>query len=82
MKQFFVYILQCSDGSFYTGWTLNLEQRLFAHNQGVASKYTRARRPVTLIYQEFFSSKSEALKRECAIKKLSRLQKEAMISFS
>ena len=79
MKQFFVYILRCSDNSFYTGWTVNLKQRLVAHNQGIASKYTRARCPAVLIYLESVFSKSEALKREFAIKQLSSLQKEALV---
>ena len=80
MKQFFVYVLSCSDGSFYTGWTVDLKKRLTDHNKGIASKYTRAKLPVVLIYEEPVSSKSEALKREIAIKKLSRQQKEALVA--
>lgn len=68
-------MLLCSDGSLYTGWTNNIEKRLRAHNAGVASKYTRGRLPVKLAYTEEFASASEAKRRECAIKKLSRSDK-------
>jgi putative endonuclease len=75
----YVYILKCSDGSLYTGWTNDLEKRLAAHNAGTASKYTRPRRPVKLVYSETVESKSDALKREAAIKKLTREQKVKLI---
>jgi putative endonuclease len=75
----YVYILKCSDGSLYTGWTNDLEKRLAAHNAGTASKCTRPRRPVKLVYSETVESKSEALKREIAIKKLTREQKVKLI---
>ena len=75
----FVYIMQCSDGSYYTGWTTDIERRLQEHNQGVASKYTRGRRPVKCVYYEELPSKSEALKRELMIKKMTRAQKEGLI---
>lgn len=78
----FVYILKCSDGSFYTGWTNDLQKRLQAHNNGTASKYTRSRRPVEFVYIEKTDTKSAALKREAAIKKLTRLQKIALIKQS
>ena len=79
----YTYILKCADGTYYTGWTTDLEQRLKAHNRGTGAKYTRARLPVTLAYAELYETKSEAMKREAAIKKLSRKEKEAlMASFS
>ena len=79
----YTYILRCADGTYYTGWTTDLEQRLKAHNQGTGAKYTRARRPVSLAYAELHETKSEAMKREAAIKKLSRKEKEALTaSFS
>ncbi len=71
----FVYILECSDGSLYTGWTSNLEKRVERHNQGKASKYTRSKRPVLLKYFELCQDKSEALKREAEIKKMKRAEK-------
>jgi putative endonuclease len=75
----YTYILECADGSFYTGWTNDLEKRVRAHNQGTGAKYTRGRRPVRLAYYETFLTKEEAMKREAAIKKLSRADKELMI---
>lgn len=75
-----VYIVQCADGTFYTGITNNLERRLKQHNAGTASRYTRYRLPVTLIYQEVQPTKSAALKRELEIKKLSRKAKQRLIN--
>ena len=72
-------IVKCSDGTFYTGWTNDLTRRMEAHNQGRGAKYTKARRPVTLIYYETFETKEEAMKREYAIKRLSRKEKEELI---
>lgn len=69
------YILLCADGTLYTGWTNDIEKRLAAHNAGRGAKYTRGRRPVTLLYSEECASKSEAMIREAAIKKLSREEK-------
>lgn len=74
-----VYILRCGDGSLYTGWTTHLEARIRAHNAGTGAKYTKSRRPVELVYFETYATKSEALKRECAIKKLKRKEKLALI---
>jgi len=71
----FVYIISCKDGSLYTGWTTDVEARVAAHNEGAGAKYTKGRGPVTLLYTEAFESKSDALKREMAIKKLSRSEK-------
>lgn len=78
-KQPCVYILRCCDSSLYTGWTNDIEKRLFAHNSGCGAKYTRGRRPVTLVYLEELPDKSSALRREAAIKKMKRSQKEALI---
>ena len=74
------YILKCADNTLYTGWTTDLQKRLNAHNQGKGAKYTRSRRPVTLVYHEIFETKEEAMRREAAIKKLSRSQKERLIA--
>lgn len=76
----YTYIVKCSDGTFYTGWTNNLEKRIKSHNAGTGAKYTRSRLPVTLIYYEAFATKQEAMQREYAIKQLTRRQKEALIS--
>jgi len=75
----FTYLLKCKDNTFYCGYTNNLEKRIKTHNVGKASKYTRARLPVKLIYVEELSSKSSALKREYAIKQLSRKDKEELV---
>lgn len=79
MEASYTYILRCADGTYYTGWTNDLTRRLSAHNAGTASKYTRVRRPVSLVYHEVFPSKREAMQREWAIKHLTRTQKEALI---
>lgn len=76
----YTYILECSDGTYYCGWTNNLEKRLAAHNAGKGAKYTKSRLPVKLIYFEEFETKEEAMSREWHIKRLSRLEKEALIS--
>lgn len=76
----FVYILQCADNTLYTGWTADLNKRLAAHNAGKASKCTRSRLPVRLVYSESAPDKSSALKREAAIKKLTRPEKLALIN--
>lgn len=70
-----VYIIACNDGSLYTGWTTDVAARVIAHNQGSGAKYTKGRGPVTLLYTETFENKSEALRREMAIKKMSRAEK-------
>ncbi len=77
-KQPVVYILQCRDGTLYTGWTNDIEKRLRAHNDGAGAKYTRARRPVTLVYLERAADAAAAQRREWAIKQLSRAQKAAL----
>ena len=74
-KSHYTYIVRCADGSLYTGWTTDLDERMKAHNSGAGAKYTRGRGPVQLIYSESFETKNEALKRECRIKKLKRAGK-------
>ena len=75
----FVYMLRCGDGTLYTGVTDNVERRLAAHRSGKGAKYTRGRGPLELVYQEETPDKSSALKREIAIKRLSRAEKETLI---
>jgi predicted GIY-YIG superfamily endonuclease len=75
----FVYLLRCADGSLYTGITKDVSRRCEQHNGGTASRYTRSRRPTCLVYQEAHASRSLALRREAAIKALSRRQKESLI---
>lgn len=75
----YTYILKCKDDSLYTGWTNDLKKRITSHNAGKGAKYTKARRPVELVYYEEFQTREEALKREYAIKQLSRKEKEALI---
>ena len=77
----YTYIVECSDGTLYTGWTNNLEKRLEAHNAGKGAKYTKTRRPVKLVYQEQFETKEEAMSREYAIKQLTRKEKLKLIEF-
>lgn len=71
----YAYILRCADGTLYTGWTNDLQHRVETHNAGKGAKYTRTRRPVELCYYETFDTASEAMRREAAIKKLTRQQK-------
>ena len=78
----YIYIVKCSDGSLYTGWTNNLEKRIEYHNAGRGAKYTKARRPVILVYKEEFSTKQEAMRREWEIKQMSRKEKLSMINNS
>ena len=75
----YVYMLRCKDGSLYTGYTDDPERRETVHNSGKGAKYTRSRLPVKLVYRECYDEKSEALRREIAIKKLNKPQKEALI---
>ena len=74
----YTYILECKDGSYYTGWTNNLEKRLKDHNDGKGAKYTRSRLPVRLIYFEEYETKEEAMSREFAIKRMTRKEKESL----
>ena len=75
----YTYILRCSDDTLYCGWTNDLQKRLASHNAGKGAKYTRSRTPVTLVYYETFETKQEAMKREYAIKQLTRKQKEYLL---
>lgn len=79
-KKFFVYLLRCSDGSLYCGWTTDLQKRLAVHNSGLGAKYTRARRPVELVYFEEHPDKRLAMKREYEIKHLTRAEKLMLAS--
>lgn len=79
MEENYTYILECSDGTFYTGWTNNLEKRLKTHNAKKGGKYTRNRTPVKLVYYESFPTKQEAMRREVQIKRLSRQEKEELV---
>lgn len=82
MDGYFVYIVRCADGTYYTGWTTNLTRRVAAHNRGAnGAKYTKSRRPVTLVYAERAETKHEAMRREYAIKQLSRRAKESLIGW-
>ena len=74
-----VYIVLCGDGTLYTGITNDLDKRIEKHNAGSGARYTRARLPVSLLWHESHDSKSAALKREYAIKQLTRAQKDALI---
>lgn len=76
----YTYIVKCSDGTYYTGWTNRLDERVRIHNSGKGAKYTRSRIPVELVYHEVFETKEEAMKREYEIKQLTRKQKESLIT--
>ncbi len=78
-KAFFCYILECSDGTYYTGWTTDPQRRLRQHNAGRGAKYTRSRRPVRLVYVEEQPDRSSAMRREFQIKQMSREAKEKLI---
>lgn len=75
----YTYILECKDGTYYTGWTNNLEKRLKDHNDGKGAKYTKARLPVSLIYYEEYETKEDAMRREYAIKHMTRSEKCKLI---
>lgn len=79
-KMNYTYIVRCKDDTLYCGWTNNLEKRIASHNAGTGAKYTRSRHPVTLVYYETFETKEEAMRREYAIKQLSRKEKLRMIA--
>ena len=79
-ERWFLYILECSDGTFYTGITKNIERRLKAHNEGKGATFTRVRRPVKVIYQEKLKSRAQALIREYAVKALPRKKKEELVA--
>ncbi|WP_347861779.1 GIY-YIG nuclease family protein [Salimicrobium sp. PL1-032A] len=79
MDKHYVYILECSDGTYYTGYTNDLQARIKKHESGEGAKYTRGRSPFTLMFSECFASKSAAMKEEYRIKRLSRASKERLI---
>lgn len=79
MKKHYVYMARCNDDTLYTGYTNDLEKRENKHNEGKGARYTRGRRPIKMVYFEEFKTKSKALKRECQIKKLRRIGKDALI---
>ncbi len=78
-KQNYTYMVACSDGSLYTGWTNDLEKRVRAHNEGKGARYTKSRRPVELVWHEAFPTKEEAMRREYEVKQLTRREKEELI---
>lgn len=77
---YFAYIMRCADGTLYTGYTDDIARREVVHNSGRGAKYTRSRLPVKMVYHESFATRSEAMKREYAIKQLSREQKLKLIA--
>ncbi len=77
---YYVYILECRDGTLYTGWTTDIDKRIAKHNRGKGGKYTRSRYPVSLKYSEKFMTRKEALQREYVIKQLSREEKVKLIT--
>jgi putative endonuclease len=74
-KKHVFYVLECRDGSFYAGYTNDLEKRIIVHNEGKGAKYTRAKRPVSCIYNEIYETKQQAMQAEYAFKQLTRPQK-------
>lgn len=79
MRLFFVYIVRCQDGTLYTGMTNDVAKRVARHNAGKGARYTRSRRPVTLVYSCCYFRKSVAMRQEARIKRLTRKEKEALI---
>jgi len=75
----YVYVVKCADGTLYTGYTMNLDERVATHNRGKGAKYTKSRLPVMLVYFEEYQFKSEAMQREYAVKQLTRKQKLKLI---
>ena len=76
----YCYILECADGTYYTGWTTDPDRRVKQHNKGIGAKYTSTRRPVKLVYLESLSNRTAAMKRELAIKKMRRVQKSKLVN--
>ncbi|AHG00641.1 hypothetical protein HALLA_19460 [Halostagnicola larsenii XH-48] len=79
MTDHVVYVLECADGSLYTGYTTDLDRRVAEHNAGSGAKYTRARTPVEVVYREHYDSRSTAMSREYEIKQHSRAEKERLV---
>lgn len=77
----YVYLLECADGSLYTGYTTDVERRVAEHDAGEGAKYTRGRTPVSLVHTESFESRSAAMSREYAIKQFSRAEKESLVGY-
>ncbi len=77
----YVYVLECADGSLYTGYTTDLERRVAEHNAGDGAKYTRGRTPVEVVHVEAFDTKSAAMSREYEVKQLSRAAKERLVGW-
>ena len=75
----YCYILECVDGTYYTGWTTDPERRVKQHNKGIGARYTKTRRPVRLVYLEEQQNRTDAMRRELAIKKLKRVQKSKLV---
>ena len=75
-----VYMVECRDGSLYTGWTVDLAARVAAHNDGTGARYTRSRRPVRVVYWEEVPDRAAALRREAALRRLPRATKLALVS--
>lgn len=80
MSKYYVYLVRCRDDSFYCGYTNDIERRIKVHNSGKGAKYTAGRLPVELAYYEEFSTRSDAMRRECEIKKLTRIQKTELVN--
>jgi len=78
----YTYILECKDGTYYTGWTNDLQKRVADHNAGKGAKYTRSRLPVKLVYHETFQTKEEAMRREYEIKQLNKTKKRKLMEKS
>lgn len=76
---YYVYILRCTDGSLYCGYTTDVEKRFEKHKSGKGAKYTKSHPPLEVVYKEEFENKSDALKRECEIKSMTRAQKEKLL---
>lgn len=79
MTTFYCYIVECADGTYYTGWAIDPQRRLVVHNKGLGAKYTKTRLPVKLVYIEELPDMKSAMKREIAIKKMTRLRKHKLI---
>ena len=79
-RRYYTYMVRCSDGSYYTGYTTDLGKRVASHNAGSGAKYTKSRRPVQLIYSETYETKHDAMSREAKIKQLSHREKEQLIT--
>ena len=78
----YVYVVECNDGTYYTGYTTDVELRITEHNDGTGARYTRGRRPVELVHVESFDTQSDAMQREYAIKQLRRSAKETLVKDS